>query len=300
MVDLNKAKGIFYGSVLGDVLGVPYEFKSRTEMENLTVGFNGPLNKSHPGVPPGAWSDDTSLMLCVSEAVLNNEQFDQTFNKEALEWFHHGKHTSNGVVFDVGGQTLRAIKNGFNIKTDEDAQGNGALMRTSPCAFIGDIDDAILLASVHTVSTHKNAVCVTGSIFLTTILHGMIRGESLDTALSAVVEVLRESNLSGSLKEFLDHGAVGNMTGSGWVVDCLNTSIACVQNTDSFFSAISAAVKLGNDTDTTACVTGAIAGALYGFEGVMEPFTKHVIGIERIDNTWSRLEKFIINEDSKV
>lgn len=43
-----------------------------------------------------------------------------------------------------------------------------------------------------------------------------------------------------------------------------------LERTSGYEEAVKQAVLLGNDTDTTACVTGGLAGILYGFPGIPE------------------------------
>ena len=43
-----------------------------------------------------------------------------------------------------------------------------------------------------------------------------------------------------------------------------------LERTSDYEEAVKQAVGLGNDTDTTACVTGGLAGILYGFRGIPE------------------------------
>ncbi|MBQ3078234.1 MAG: ADP-ribosylglycohydrolase family protein, partial [Clostridia bacterium] len=56
--------------------------------------------------------------------------------------------------------------------------------------------------------------------------------------------------------------------GSGYVVDCLESALWCLLNTESYRDCVLAAVNLGDDTDTTAAVAGGLAGLLYGSEGI--------------------------------
>ena len=44
-------------------------------------------------------------------------------------------------------------------------------------------------------------------------------------------------------------------------------------NSDSFENAINIAIKLGGDTDIVACVTGALAGTIYGYSSIPEKWT---------------------------
>jgi ADP-ribosyl-[dinitrogen reductase] hydrolase len=55
--------------------------------------------------------------------------------------------------------------------------------------------------------------------------------------------------------------------GSGFVVDTLRSAQA-VQSAGDYASIVRAAIALGNDTDTTACVAGGIAGIRFGLAGI--------------------------------
>ena len=47
-----------------------------------------------------------------------------------------------------------------------------------------------------------------------------------------------------------------------------STPRSCLANTSSYAECALAAVNLGDDTDTTAAVAGALAGIVYGVEGI--------------------------------
>ena len=62
----SRIKGGIYGLLIGDALGVPYEFHparaippaNRIEMEP-PAGFP----RAHAGTPPGTWSDDGTIVF---------------------------------------------------------------------------------------------------------------------------------------------------------------------------------------------------------------------------------------------
>ncbi len=56
-------------------------------------------------------------------------------------------------------------------------------------------------------------------------------------------------------------------TGSGYVVDCLRSARLAVA-AGSYEQAVRVAIRLGNDTDTTACVAGGIAGIRDGMGAI--------------------------------
>ena len=54
----------------------------------------------------------------------------------------------------------------------------------------------------------------------------------------------------------------------GYVIHTLEASIWCLLNSNSFQEAVLKAVNLGEDTDTTGCVTGGLAGVYYGLKTI--------------------------------
>ena len=79
----------------------------------------------------------------------------------------------------------------------------------------------------------------------------------------------RTSSSDGSAEriEFETHifpeGAVYDFAGSGYVVDSLRSAHWANHN-KSYEQVVKAAISLGDDTDTTACIAGGIAGLRFG------------------------------------
>ncbi|MDQ7860412.1 ADP-ribosylglycohydrolase family protein [Peribacillus frigoritolerans] len=59
-----------YGGIVGDLLGVPVEFKKRGTFTINDITGYGTYNQ-----PPGTWSDDTSLTLCLIENLIEKRRF---------------------------------------------------------------------------------------------------------------------------------------------------------------------------------------------------------------------------------
>lgn len=55
---------------------------------------------------------------------------------------------------------------------------------------------------------------------------------------------------------------------TGFVLHTLEASLWCLLNTNNYKDAVLKAVNLGDDTDTTAAVTGGLAGIIYGFDEI--------------------------------
>jgi len=73
------------------------------------------------------------------------------------------------------------------------------------------------------------------------------------------------------------------------VIHTLEASIWCLLNTSSFQDAVLKAVNLGEDTDTTGCVTGGLAGLYYGLEAVPKEWIYALARKDDIGNLFKRL-----------
>ena len=129
----DKIVGGIISFILGDVLGVPVEFKKRDYLGKHPV--KGFLEFGTHNQPKGTWSDDSSLLLCTIESLLNGIDYERTmgiFNK----WYSEAYWTATNQVFDIGYTTQEAIYSFRQGATAlncgqklETSNGNGSLMR---------------------------------------------------------------------------------------------------------------------------------------------------------------------------
>jgi len=122
-----KIENAIWGFVIGDCLGVPYEFKEKGMFKYKEMHGFGTHNQ-----PPMTWSDDTSLMLALLDSF-ENGKFNIEKHKENLKLFLSGKYTVDNMLFDIGIGTLKAIQKEFDIDTSN-SLGNGGLLR---CWLVG-------------------------------------------------------------------------------------------------------------------------------------------------------------------
>lgn len=259
MGDLRSA---VWGAAVGDALGVPYEFKTRGSFECTNmVGFGTHYR------PAGTWSDDTSLMLATCDSIrlcgcINTADMLERFR----DWYFHGAYTPDGVMFDIGGTTTRALEEGRGGSGERD-NGNGSLMRIAPLAFCDASDDEVRAVSA---ITHAHAISTEACV---DFVHLLREVQEDPAAVHAKVaeefrQVPREEIRSG-----------------GFVLDTLRASLWCFATTDAYRDCVLAAVNLGSDTDTTACVAGALAGTAYGIEAIPEEWLATMRGAELLEST---------------
>ena len=77
----------------------------------------------------------------------------------------------------------------------------------------------------------------------------------------------------------------------GYVVHTLEDSLWCLLQTNSYSEAVLKAVNLGEDTDTTATVVGAIAGMHYGLEDIPTEWITSLVRKEDIIELSNRFDK---------
>src|SRR6187402_551004 len=129
-------KDILFGVSIGDAVGVPVEFESRTDIVlNPVVDMSGVGTYD---LPPGTWSDDSSLTFCLADALTKGYNL-QSIANNFVAWRYRNFWTARGEVFDIGMGTQQAIERiargvrpdlagGF----DTSSNGNGSLMRILP------------------------------------------------------------------------------------------------------------------------------------------------------------------------
>lgn len=294
---VETAVGALWGLLVGDAVGVPYEFNPperlppRGEIEMLPPrGFA----RSYPHVPAGTWSDDGAQALCLLAALLANPSLDlNDFAARLLAWSREGYMAVDARTFDIGIQTgtaLDRLGDGVPARsaglTGERNNGNGSLMRVLPAALLCEGDDAELVRIAHEQSlpTHghpRSQVCC--ALY---VLWARREAEGSRNAWNEAVARLHdiylgESPFSEELNEAI-LGWNGTPSGSGYVVDTLHSArVAC--DSGSYEEIIRTAVAFGNDTDTTACVAGGIAGIRHGLAGIPERWRATLRGRDVLD-----------------
>src|SRR5215510_8231355 len=108
-----KLEGGIVGLLVGDALGVPYEFHPPDEIPPLAeIEFDPPegFRRSHSGVLPGTWSDDGAHALILLASLLHCMKLDvEDLGRRLVNWYEHGYKAVDARVFDVGIQTAHAI-----------------------------------------------------------------------------------------------------------------------------------------------------------------------------------------------
>jgi ADP-ribosylglycohydrolase len=308
----DRIEGGIIGLLVGDALGVPYEFHSAANIpEPEAIEMRPPKDfmRAHKQVAPGTWSDDGAQALCLLASLLEKGRFDlDDFARRLVGWYQDGEMAVGGVVYDVGIQTERALHaliEGIPPSEagprEERANGNGSLMRVLPLALWHGVvnenganeSDEVLVQSAHAQSivTHAHprsqACCALYCLWARAEIEGA--RDPWDTAVGRLRRIYQHGYPAHAL-ELVDNVLPGFAAprGTGYVVDCVHSAhLACEGS--SYEDIVKRAVRLGNDTDTTACVAGGIAGVRYGVEGIPLRWREALRGREIVTPLLDRL-----------
>ncbi|WP_038332355.1 ADP-ribosylglycohydrolase family protein [Empedobacter falsenii] len=306
----NFSKNILIGSAVGDALGVPVEFKSRQYLQQNPV--TDMMGYGTYNMPPGTFSDDSSMMFCLAESLCNGYNVNDIAEKFQM-WMHEGYWTADGEVFDVGISTrkainrLRVVKNPTEAgSTAESDNGNGSLMRILPLAiFTKDlsIDERCEIVKEVSSITHAHNRSVLACIYYIEFALNVLDSENLEEAYLNTnfwLKLFLEENeiyknefqyferiLSGKLIDLKED----EINSTGYVMDSLEASIWCLLHTDSYKDCVLKAVNLGHDTDTIACIAGGIAGIYYDVETIPTNWIEQLARVDDILHLAAQLEE---------
>lgn len=240
----NKIAGAIYGFAIGDAMGATTEFMNKKKIKRRYGKVKNIIGGGWLNLKPGDVTDDTQMTMCVMDALMNTlnkkDAFGYLFMKECrlefIKWY-------KTMPRDVGGQCSKAIiymmTGKLGMYHEDDALGNGSLMRAMPCALL----DKELLNELQSRMTHNNEAC-TGIVKTYSILiQNHLNGKSMGKVIKRLLEP------------------------SGHVVNTFNNSVYWSQQ-ETFEEAIIGAVNDGGDADTIAAITGSIAGARFGYDAI--------------------------------
>ncbi len=314
-----RLAGAVWGHLLGDAIGVPYEFMEPELITSVEFGASGTY-----GVAPGTWSDDGAMMLALLDSLLTGRFDPEDQGRRYLDWADRRRYTPDDEGrFDIGNATAAAlarIRNGTPAEeaggtTDRD-NGNGSLMRAIPLALVGRdlavsglVDWALRASRV----THGHAVAGIACALYVLTARDLIRGQpERSDALAwgkgqlsrwlddreasaratdpprvvggtpgAIPDPAPVDPVLGAHRAALDAilGHKGR-AGRGFVVDSFWSAWDAFAGAVDYRETIERAIRYGHDTDTTAAIAGGLAGAYWGLDGIPRQWLRGMRGRE--------------------
>ena len=306
----DRPLALILGVAVGDALGVPVEFKKRGTFHVTSMQGYGTHHQ-----PPGTWSDDTSLTLALADNLLADGYRPdlECIAWGFTEWYDKAAYTPYGKVFDVGNATAAAIK---RLKkgvapekaggADERDNGNGSLMRVAPLAFymfgIRDAEERFRIVRDVSSITHAHEWSVAACYIYVEMLNKLRMGRKKKAAYAELredfargVPFISKTTLAKFVRILENDISLlpeEDIRSSGFVIDTLEAALWCFLTTDNYKDAVLKAVNLGEDTDTTGAVTGALAGLAYGLGSIPREWLDQLAGREEIQRIAIRMPRW--------
>jgi ADP-ribosyl-[dinitrogen reductase] hydrolase len=225
------------------------------------------------------------MALCLAASLLEhgfdlNDQIDRY-----LQWHDEGYMSSTGTCFDIGMATSAALERYRTTGESRagsarpDSAGNGSTMRMAPVViyFQDTPEQALHYASEQSKTTHRAPECLMACRFMAEIMLRALQGLPKEQVLAPSQQDLPWTPAMQSLATAdYQAKAVDDIQGTGYVVKSLEAALWCFHTTDTFEACVLKAVNLGDDADTTAAITGQIAGAFYGEAAIPARWKKQV------------------------
>ncbi len=287
--------GTLTGLAIGDALGMPFETQGPWSDE-LQAWQGGYGTSGYHGLGPGQWTDDTQMSLALGRSILANKFFDpQVAAKHYLQWYQNGPR-------GIGKTTEQAMQKLASGASWSDsgvlgAEGNGTAMRASPIGLHlrGNerLNAAAHWARIDAAITHKSFEAYEGSAAVAVAVCYLVTGGRKDKLVEALTKVLKPTRVRFAIEDswrLIQSGATiqdvlrhhnWEINGVGaHVVSTVPAAVSFFLLTPDYVTAVTEAVTAGGDTDSTASVTGALAGSHYGYEGIPKDLIQ---GLERAD-----------------
>ncbi|KAJ8287356.1 hypothetical protein COCON_G00000150 [Conger conger] len=274
----SRFRGALVGAVLGDCLGGEFEGAEEVPMDRVLQHLSG-LDQDGDCILQ--YSDDTAMTRCVVQSLLTRGGFDQQdmAHRFAEEYRQSpGRGYGSGVV-----QVLRKLSSPRLSDVFQPARaqfagrgsfGNGGAMRAAPFAL-----------AFRNIADVKRGALQPPQDFINTLISQMEEVESEDQARSDA-RALNEPDLPfcarlHRVKELMEQDSVSieeviSKLGNGiaalhsvptaifCVLHCLEPRAGLPEQYGGLERTVAFCLALGGDTDTIACMAGAIAGAHCG------------------------------------
>lgn len=284
----DKIYGTIFGQAIGDALGLGTEFMSKTEVrEKYPDGlkeYSQIIRDYHRAkFQPGSWSDDTDMMLCIANAIIEDKGINlHTIARNFKQWVYAPETRG------VGQTTLKVLSIAEYVEkphqvaeliwrmTRTKNAANGSVMRT---AIIGLKKENVAQTAEDVCKlTHFDPRCVGSCVIVSEIINHLIWH---DEQLSYSQIITIGNKYDKSIAEYIDKAYYNGIEGLeldepssiGYTLKALGSALWCLFHANDFEEGLLRVVNEGGDADTNAAVACAMLGAKFGYTSIPQKYT---------------------------
>ena len=287
---VDKAHGMLIGVAYGDALGAPCEFNGKGKYVPDKIHSNWFFEKRNQynfrmKLQPGQVTDDTEMTISLMRAL------EKGYNKtNAINEYHTFVNSgtyclgTNTKSLLHGYKTVKLYDKKFaqkfsTLSAIENSQSNGHLMRISPAALLSNANSRRLVSEMDCLLTNPSSNAKFANLFYVELLHFCLLESNVGTCKNHIHNQCQEKVLNDighcfrdALKSVYDRDLQNQR---GWNMHSLSVALWASMNSDSFHEGVVKIIRCGGDTDTNAAIGGALLGAIYGQNNMMQD--EHVV-----------------------
>lgn len=265
------------GALVGDTVGSIYEF------DNIKT-TNFPLF-----VKESIYTDDSVMTMAVADWLLKDDEHTHSKLIETIERYAEQYPCPMG---GYGGMFRKWLAMPNRLKKPYNSFGNGSAMRVAACGWVAHSkQEALMLAKISAEITHdhpegiKGAQAVAASIYM--LRHGALKCDVMEYVTKEFgYEIPQSCDWLRPIYKF-DETCQGTIP----------AALVAFAESCSVEHAIQLAVSLGGDSDTVACITGALAEAFYK---TFEPDTMREMRARLPKEWWPIIQLVQSRESNRV
>lgn len=298
---VERFRGCMVGLAVGDALGAPTEFLSLAEIRQR-YGPEGvtDLEPCHH-LPPGSYTDDTQMSIAVAlglldaaESLTNTEAVVESVCRRFVWWLEEVVPAKARAPGNTCLKGCHALSMGVPWRESGDrwSKGCGAAMRSAPIGLVYGSRPKLLreVAYGASVCTHANPAGVAAGIATAFLVSRALDGVSyrlVAELLDSVGEISEEFNhrvrMVEEALELPPERALPRL-GEGWVGD---EAVACalycfLRSPHDFKATVLTGANTNGDSDSIACIAGAISGAFNGIGAIPQKWASEVEDSEQL------------------
>ena len=310
---MDRARGVMLGVVVGNLLGLAFEGRSRERIKQL---YPSGVTEIRPGETAKPLDDDPAQSVELAEALLEGGNLAERFAARLIAWRRlNGRgmgRTTRQSIAQLEDRVPPPVAAYAVFRAKGENAPNGGIMRCAPVAIARRRQPDLLIrdtADSCAVSHYAPASqwsCVIVNAATAILLSGGVPDlKQLLTAARAdgCPDLVVGAKAAGVPTRFLENAALGRssprdmdwMRGDqrrgvrGHTVMTMQAGLWAATTPLDFEDALIALVNAGGDTDTNGALAGAMLGARYGASAIPLRWINHVRERERLIDLAERL-----------
>lgn len=289
----DKIYGCLFGQAIGDALGLGTEFMTKTEAKekypNGLTEYSQIIRDYHRiKFQPGMWSDDTDMMLCIANAIIEDKGINlHTIARNFKDWFYAPDTRGVGqttykvlAIADYVEKPQQVTELIWKMSRTKNA-ANGAVMRTSITGLLKN--NVTQTAEDVCKLTHFDSRCVGSCVIVSEIISHLIwQGEQL--SYSQIITI--GNQYDNRIAEYIDKAYCDSIdrleldepSSIGYTLKAMGATLWCLFHAHNFEEGLLAVVNEAGDADTNAAVACAVLGAKFGYNTIPQ---KYIDGLRK-------------------